>query len=263
MVSQRLKDALVHRVLPVINRLAAPSRLKVVTRNTPNRSFTEFLRHLARLDFAPKTIIDVGVAFGSPGLHEIIPGATYYLIDPVPHLAPLLGHMARRLGGMAFNVAAGSYDGEMPFFVHADTSGSSAYRQQEGPEIDGEEVTVSVRRLDTLLPRDLAGPVLLKVDTQGAELDVIEGAAGLLDRIDIVIVEASFHEFRCGAPEFGDVVAAMKGVGFVVYEILEGHYRCLDNAMAQVDLAFVKADSPLRRHKHSFSSGQLAAYLAR
>lgn len=259
--SLQLKKAVVHGALPAVNKVAKLARLKLVPRNAPNRNFAEFLRHLSDLDFSPKTIIDVGVAFGSPGLHD--PGAKFYLVEPVPHCGDTIAQMARALGGEAFNVAAGSFDGEMPFFVHADTSGSSAYRQQEGPALDGEEVMIPVRRLDTLIPRTIEGPVLLKIDTQGAELDVMIGATGLLDLIDVVIMEASFHEFRLGIPEIGAVMAFMGAIGFVCYEILEGHYRALDNALAQVDLVFVKPDSPLRKNKHSFTPDQARRYVAR
>lgn len=51
-------------------------------------------------------------------------------------------------------------------------------------------VRVEGRRLDGLVRRDdLPGPVMMKVDTQGAEARVLRGAAGILDAVDVVFLE--------------------------------------------------------------------------
>jgi len=49
--------------------------------------------------------------------------------------------------------------------------------------------------------------------------------------------------------------------GFAVYDVLEGHMRALDGALAQIDLAFVRKDSVLRSQTSFFSAEQLADYL--
>jgi hypothetical protein len=49
-----------------------------------------------------------------------------------------------------------------------------------------------------------------------------------------------------GAPIFDEVVAYMKTIGFVAYDIIHGWYRPLDNALGQVDILFVKENSFLR-----------------
>jgi hypothetical protein len=49
--------------------------------------------------------------------------------------------------------------------------------------------------------------------------------------------------------------------GFAVYDVLEGHMRSLDGALAQIDLAFVRKDSALRSQVAFFNPDQLADYL--
>jgi FkbM family methyltransferase len=256
-----LKRVAVTVLLPAINKLARLVSLKVVPLSTPNRDFTAFIAHLRRLGVEFKSVIDVGIAFGTPALYASTPNAKFYLVEPVPSCRPLLQDLAGRLDAETFNVAAGASDGSLDFFVHSDVSGSSAYAQHEGSSFDGERIKVPVRRLDSLIDKPLARPALLKIDTQGAELEVLAGASGLLGDIDVVIVEVSFHEFRQGAPEFHDIVIRMAELGFRGYEVLEGHYRSADNALAQVDLAFVKADSSLRATKAFFTQDQAKAYL--
>lgn len=258
-----LKHTAAKLLLPTINKLANLVSLKIVPLSTPNRDFTAFFAHLRRQGMEFKSVIDVGIAFGSPTLYTSIPQAKFYLVEPVPGCKPLLENLAQHLNAEIFNVAAGSTDGSMEFFVHPDVSGSSAYKQLEGTFFDGEKVTVPVRRLDSLIHTPLARPSLLKIDTQGAELEVLAGATGLLDQIDMLIIEVSFHEFREGAPEFHDIVIRMAELGFRCYEVLEGHYRSADNALAQVDLVFVKPDSKLRVVKTFFTESQAKGYLDR
>ncbi len=260
----RLKEFIRSRVLPPINEILKIVSLKLVPASTPNRDFSAFIAHLKTAGTEFRTLIDVGVAFGTPGLYDGLKnsGTNFYLIEPVPKCAPILKKYEEELGAKTFNVAAGAEDGVVSFNVHSDVSGSSAFDQWEGAEMDGETVTVPLRRLDTLIPGPLARPALLKVDTQGSELLVIDGASGLLDQIDVIILECSFHQFRKNAPEFNEIVVRMNQLGFACYETLEGHYRALDNAMAQIDLVFVPIDSELRKERMFFSSEQALRYQA-
>ncbi|MDQ8027716.1 MAG: FkbM family methyltransferase [Brevundimonas sp.] len=257
----RFKEYVRTRILPLINGVLGVASLKLVPASTPNRDFDGFVAHLGKLGHTFRTVIDVGVAHGTPGLYNSTKGAQLYLVEPVPACAPILAEYARTLGAKTFNVAAGAEDGVLRFNVHSDISGSSAFDQWEGARLDGETVEVPMRRLDSIIEQPIARPCLLKVDTQGAELMVLEGASGILDQIDVIIVECSFHQFRHGAPEFNEIVIRMNELGFACYETLEGHYRALDNALAQVDLVFVPFDSPLRRDKGYFSQQQIDSYL--
>lgn len=258
-LKQRVKEA----IFPVINKLINPLSLSLRGKGDPNRTFYEFIDHLDRLNMKPRTVIDVGVAFGTPNLYRATIGAQLYLVEPVPACAPILEKFKSQLGAYIFNVAAGSEDGEIEFNVHRDVSGSSALKQVEGKELDGTTYKVPVRRLDSIIPSDIKGPVLLKIDTQGYEIEVIRGATETLKRVDVAILECSFNQYRIGAPEIGEVIVGMAECGFLPYETLEGHYRPLDNALGQIDVAFVKKDSPLRENPSAFSEAQLRKYLRR
>ena len=59
------------------------------------------------------------------------------------------------------------------------------------------------------------GPVMLKIDVQGAELAVLRGIANL-DRIDFVYVELSFVELYEGQPLYADVQRELTARGFAL-----------------------------------------------
>ncbi len=257
-----IKNFIYFHVFPLINRVLRPISLKIATTRTPNRNFEEFFLHLKKNNYQIKTVIDVGVGQGTHSLYRGTTGAEYILVEPVPDSKKVVAKIADQLKAKFFNVAAGDVDGMIEFNFHDDVTGSSIYRQTESDErLNGKLISVPMRRLDTLLADGVKSPCLLKIDTQGAEINVLKGATNILPMIDMIICEVSFHQFRHGTPEAGEVVAEMAKCGYVLYEILEGHYRPLDNALAQVDMVFVRETSPLRSQKSFFTEAQVDSYI--
>jgi FkbM family methyltransferase len=235
--------------------------LRLMRTNAPVRSFGLFFKHLKSLDFDIRTVIDVGIAFGTPPIYAAFPRARYFLIEPVAECRPVLEKLKQQLNAEYFLVAAGAENKEVTLNVHEDISGSSLFSQVEGKALDGEARLTPMRRLDSLLPESLEHPVLLKLDTQGAEIEVLKGLGSRIGEIDVLIVETTMMQVRHGIPEFADVVRFCDDAGFVVYDVLEGHVRALDGALSQIDLAFVRKDSRLRSQTATFNSDQLTKYL--
>lgn len=119
-------------------------------------------------------------------------------------------------------------------------------------DVPSEARQVRTVRLDTVC-KELPRPFLLKADVQGAELDVVNGALGILPETDLIILEVSLFPFWDGAPEFADVVAALRDLSFVVYALIGGHGRPLDEALAQIDVAFVQERGRFRADAHRFA----------
>lgn len=253
--------AFVSAAFRAVNRVLDLIGLRLLRTNAPVRDFRLFFKHLKSIGFDVRTVIDVGVAFGTSPIYDAFPRARYFLIEPVAECRPVLERLTQRLNAEYFLVAAGAENGEVTFNVHDDISGSSLFKQAEGRALDGEARPTPMRRLDSLLPRQLEHPVFLKVDTQGAELEVLKGLGTRLDEIDLLILETTMMPMRHGIPQFADIVRFCDEAGFAVYDILEGHMRAFDGALAQIDLAFVRKDSTLRSHAAYFSPDQVAGYL--
>lgn len=255
--------AFVSAVFQAINRILEPIGFRLMRTNAPVRNFSLFFKHLKSLGFEFKTVIDVGIAFGTSSIYESFPHAKYFLVEPVAECRPVLEQLKQRLDAEYFLVAAGAENGDITFNVHDDISGSSIFAQVEGKALDGQARKTPMRRLDSLLPQQLDRPVFLKVDTQGAEIEVLKGLGTRINEIDLIILETTMMPLRHGIPQFAEVVRFCDEMGFAVYDILEGHMRALDGALAQIDLAFVRKDSHLRSQMAYFNPAQLADYLNR
>jgi hypothetical protein len=94
---------------------------------------------------------------------------------------------------------------------------------------------------------------------EGHELAVVEGAEGILDATDVVLLEVSLFQLIEGAPLLHDVVAAMKERGFVAYDLYNGHLRPADGALAQLDVAFVQENGRFRARQDYATPAQAAA----
>lgn len=76
---------------------------------------------------------------------------------------------------------------------------------------------IEVVRLDSILNRsEIERPALLKIDTQGYELEVILGCGDMLSSFDYIYVELSFVELYKGQPLFDDVESILLSRGFRV-----------------------------------------------
>ena len=151
--------------------------------------------------------------------------------------------------------AAGGELGEVSFNVHKNhLDGSSIHKETMGRDADGYEIKVPLVRIDDVLKENkVDGPYLLKVDVQGAELAALDGAQHTLLKTEIVVLEVSLFEFMVGAPQFDEVIVYMKERDFVVFDIIHGWNRPLDNALGQVDIVFVK-EKGMFRSDHSYST---------
>ena len=216
------------------------------------------LRQLRNLGFKPQTVIDVGVASETPELYEAFPKTRLLLIEPLAEFEPCLKNICKRFDAQYVLSAAGEARGTATLNVHTDQLDcSSFFKEAEGALVDGCPREVPVVTIDEVCSeKGLKGPYLIKIDAQGAELKVVEGAKRVLEDTEAVILEVTLFGTMIGGPQLADVVIYMKDRGFVVYDVWGLLYRPYDVALAQLDMAFVRQDGLFRKSQIFASSEQ-------
>jgi FkbM family methyltransferase len=228
------------------------------------RTMDAVIAHYRRLGLAPTTVIDVGVAAGTPLLYEGFRDAELLLVEP---LEEWRGQMeaataGRRAPTHVTIAAAGAQAGEIEIAVHRAPVCSSMLGQRLG-DSDQPRRTVPLQRLDDIAQRaGVRGPYVIKADVEGAELEVLKGAPRLLAETELVLLEVSLFAHIDGAPQFADVVAWMREHGFVVGDFYDGHNRPLDDSLAIIDIAFVQEAGRFRR-EHAYATAAQADELYR
>lgn len=240
----------------LVNSVLRPLGLEIRRSKTPRRhTLRGTLEHAKRRGFEPETVIDVGAGVGTFELYETFPKARHILIEPLEENRAYLERIVGKLGNAEYIIAAATRkSGTVTINVHRDFYGSSLYSESEGPSVDGIVRTIPAITLDEVCKeRELRGPYLIKVDVQGAELDVLAGADQVLKDADYVVLEVCLMGFFVGGPQLHDVIVFMKEREFVVYDILDPACRPLDGAMSHVDMAFIK-ESGRFRMDHSYAT---------
>ena len=192
-------------------------------------------------------VIDVGASLGEwtlPFARAVGPAGRVIAIEPAPRGAAAL---ASTLAANALHqaeivrCAMGDHDGTVEFAVPVVTSArTDTGTARIGPACTGHDaLQVSLRSLDSLAAEhDLARIDLIKIDVEGHERQVLDGAAAVLSRNRPVLVIETGHEAK------GDRAA--------IHDRLSGlHYRVLgillDYGMASADWpAYVAIEPPFR-----------------
>ncbi len=221
------------------------------------------LRQLSNLGFRPGTIVDVGVAYQTAELYEEFPASSILLIEPLAEFEPCLRQICAEHKAQYVLAAAGATPGTAIFNVHTDQlDGSSLLKEVEGAMVDGIPRQVPVVTIDQVCAeKNAKGPYLVKLDVQGAELQVLAGAERTLRETEVVILETTLFGTIIGGAQMWDVVMKMKEYGFVAYDIFGLLYRPLDNALSQTDMVFVRENGPFRV-SHAFATPEQRKVLA-
>ena len=198
--------------------------------------------YLRRLGFRPQTIIDVGVADGTPELYAAFPDAQLILVEPVGGFFEEIAQILTHRRGVHIRAAAWSSEGELELQVEPDGGYGSSHYSRHPPEKLSESVTsrwVPTTTIDRIIAdHTFPAPFGLKIDTEGAELEVIRGAASTLEQTVFVIAEVGvLHSRFQGSYSFAQFIAAMDQAGFEVCDLLRIG-RAPSSHVVDVDLVF-------------------------
>ncbi len=211
-------------------------------------NMAEAMQHVAARGYRPATVIDVGVAWGTEDLYEAFPRAKLLLIEAIAEFEPKIREVAAGYDHELVIAAAAAKVGELTINVQPTMSWSSLFRPL--PEFPAHSKPRQVRtvRVDELCSeKGLRGPYLLKVDVEGAELEVMAGATGILDETDVVVLEVAFPEEYQDVPTFAEIVRRMDELGYAVYDLFDLRTASPDRLLYQSDVVFVKRGSPIRK----------------
>ena len=198
--------------------------------------------------FSPQSVVDVGVAYGTPELYESFPKARHFLIEPLEEFKPLIDNILNNYNAEYIKAAAGSHSGEITINISSQITGSSIFNGKHDQPDEMLKRVVPIVTLDEIYAtKNPAGPFLIKIDAEGAEMQVMDGALNLLQETEVVILEVSLLTKLKDAPEFNQIIEYMNAKKFVPFDIVVGRYRTTNNALAQVDIVFVRESGEIRK----------------
>jgi FkbM family methyltransferase len=179
--------------------------------------------------YAIGLVVDAGAHHGQ--FARLVRGIGYQgpivSYEPVASACEELAHASAEDPAWTIHrLALGTADGRQAINVSRSTDFSSfrrlnAYAESAFPNArKASEEIVEMRRLDGLLDHhapDAGGaPIFLKIDTQGSDLDVLEGAAGVLDRVAAIQTEVPLRPLYEGVAGLPEVLATLRARAFAL-----------------------------------------------
>lgn len=197
------------------------------------------------------TVLDVGANEGQfiKVAQVLFPQASILAFEPNPHLArSLQSLLSARGNGAVLPIACGRKSAMLPlhlpkFSPAASLLPATALRIPGFPSLEAEgTIEVKVERLDHAVRASplLHAPYLLKIDVQGFELEVLEGAIGILPDVAVILCEVNTVPFYAGQAGFEQIYGFMHQHNFRLVDIGEPIRAQATGEVLYFDVAFLK-----------------------
>jgi FkbM family methyltransferase len=200
------------------------------------------LSKVAQRIIPPNTILDIGANRGhwAQEAAKVWPCALIECVEANPEC---FEHLAQTQ--FAFHIAVLSdADKEVTFYQRKGApacTGCSYYREltefYEGEK--AQPTHMQAVRLDRLLPNKTFD--LIKLDVQGAELDVLRGGPGVVSRAQALLMECALEPYNDGAPLVDEVIDFCASIGFGAAEPLDDIVHPTKRHVIQRDYLFLRS----------------------
>lgn len=204
--------------------------------------------------FGIDLVFDVGANIGSFGTDLRSAGYQGELVsfEPLSTAHAILLRTAHRdaMWQVAPRCAIGDYDGEVEINISGNSHSSSVLPMTplhasaaQGSAYVGAE-KASICRLDSVAPRYLKNfsRPFLKIDTQGFEWQVLDGARETLPHVQGVLCEMSLVTLYEGQRLWKDMMHRLESEGFELWSIQRAFADLRDGRTLQIDATFFRTN---------------------
>lgn len=217
---------------------------------TEPRSQTAFLLQRHGIDL----LLDVGANVGQYATAIRTAGYAGDIVSFEPQSAAYARLVEAATEDPAWTVAPrcalGDSEGEITINISAESDMSSALAFT--PETEhhfasdryvGHE-TAPAHRLENLWSEVVgeSACVFLKSDTQGFDLNVLQGAGERLEQIVGIQIETSLHPIYQGQPDYRTVLEFLLPKGFAVMQVIPGYFSRHHGRMLEMDLVLFRPE---------------------
>jgi FkbM family methyltransferase len=202
-----------------VEEIASKSHLeKVAEQDLLPAGHTEYIK---KMNITPAVIYDIGscVQHWTRKAKEIWPDSKYYLFDAAQSVTPFL----EKSGDEYIVSVLSDVDGKIvDFYEDAENpGGNSYYLETTGAFTEKHKTKRATVKLDTIISNNnWSLPDLIKIDAQGAELDILKGATHALLSCKDIIVECQHVDYNQGAPKVEQVISYLNEIGFKLVDTI-------------------------------------------
>jgi len=215
----------------------------------------QHLRQLRKLGLNVRHFFDVGASNGrwSSRISQDFPEATFDLFEPLIDLAPeyrrnMAATLSRHPKFRLHKVALGPECKRGSMFLYPNNLvGSTALALDVLPQ-GAERVEVDMLTIDyTLEEFQISVPNVIKMDVQGGELGILEGARKTLPKVEVLLLECWLaRAYGPPTPLLLEVAEWLRHFDFHLWDFGNG-WRCEDGTLIAQDCLFLNARAGVSR----------------
>ena len=201
------------------------------------------LNEVKGLGIDPTSILDIGAHSGQfyGWAKPVWPNSVIWMIEANHLHEGVLKNLTDYNNDEYLIAALGDKEREVTFYTRSDkphTEGNSYYEELNYWDIQQlvQKSTVKLQKLDDIFTDDTIFEVI-KLDTQGSELDILTGGEILCKKASVIILEVSYIQYNKGAPSNKEVIDFMKDFGFEEKMSIGEHYN--GDEIVQKDIVFL------------------------
>lgn len=184
------------------------------------------------------TVIDIGASDGrwSKMVFRHYSSAFYFLVEAQEVHRAALEKMKTNFSSMDYILAAaGDKNGNIYFNAGNPFGGVASYTSDISCCVNVPMVTIDY----CVSQKNLKPPFLLKLDTHGFEVPIIEGANETLKQTNIIIIEVYNFKITKNSLRFYEMCAYLEKQGFLLADICDPMRRSKDKILWQMDFVFI------------------------
>ena len=204
------------------------------------------LEEVKDLILKPNYILDIGAHTGQfyRWTKNVWPWSVVWMIEANEVHERTLKNMTIGTDDAYLIATLGDEERDVTFYTRSDkphTEGASYYKENAYWDIPQlvMKIPKKLQKLDNIFTDDTTFEVI-KMDTQGSELDIMKGGKNLCKRASIIILEVSLVDLNEGAPIYDEVAVFMDHFGFEERMCIGEHYE--GDEIIQKDLVFLNKD---------------------
>lgn len=244
-----IKKTLIKILDPVAKRLGYKHHLTYINPYAKNTLLKGVFDNFSALGFEPKHIVDVGANHGTwtREILKYVPDAYYTLLEPQNWLQPSFQDILNQNKKVEYYpVGAGKEEGSFNFtIVNRDDSCSFRYTEKEAKEKGFKQIEISVITLNELVKNtNKPFPDLVKIDAEGLDIEVLEGASDLFGKTEVFMVEAAVF-CKSFDNTIYKLIHYMEKEGYVVFDITALNRPFKPRVLWLMELVFVRKDGVL------------------
>lgn len=227
------------------NSTATASKTNLETIENKQSLLITFYNNLKSAKFYPKFVVDIGANTGTwtRELLQHFPDTHVIMIEPQQNLKKHSEDLHNE-NVQFIACGASNKNDTLLFTIHdRDDSCSFIYSKEEAEARDFDQVEIPVKTLNSIIKENnLPTPDIIKIDAEGLDLEVIEGASDYYGKTEIFLIEAAV---TCTGYKntVSEVVKLMDKCGYQMYEITDLNRPFPHNPVLWlIEIAFVMKD---------------------